>query len=197
MTGARSEPRLTAAFYSRPVVDVARDLIGCRLFHGRVGGVIVETEAYHEIEPAAHSYRGPTPRAEVLFRAPGTAYVYFGYGVHHMLNAVCEAEGVGAAVLIRALAPTDGLDLMRERRRLDRPAGLCSGPGKLTEALAVGLDLNGSSLLSGPVAIFDRAEPIAEAAIARSGRIGITKATELPWRFYLRGDRNVSRSPRS
>ena len=121
---------LPASFYDRPVVEVARDLVGCVVRFGDAAGVIVETEAYHEIEPACHAFKGRTPSTEVLFGAPGTAYVYRSYGLHALLNAVCEEDGVGAAVLIRALEPIDGLDAMRTRRGLDRLEDLCSGPGE-------------------------------------------------------------------
>ncbi len=139
-----------AGFYDRPVVEVARDLVGFVLRHGDTAGRIVETEAYHESEPACHAYTGLTARTRVLFGPPGHAYVYRSYGIHALLNAVSEADGVGAAVLIRALEPLTGLDIMRERRGLDREQDLCSGPGKLTQALGIGLDLNGSAL-DGPI----------------------------------------------
>ncbi len=131
-------------FYDRGVVEVARDLVGCVLRHGETAGVIVETEAYHEIEPACHAFVGLTPRTRILFGPPARAYVYRSYGIHALFNAVCEDEGVGAAVLIRALEPLEGLDVMRARRGLERPEDLCSGPGKLTQALDIELDLNGS-----------------------------------------------------
>src|SRR3954447_5305574 len=130
-------------FFARPVLDVARELIGWTVRHGDTAGVIVETEAYHMDEPACHAFVGVTPRTETLFGPPGVAYVYRSYGIHALLNIVCEPEGVGAAVLIRALEPTEGIELMRLRRRLDRVENLCSGPGKLTQALDIGLDRNG------------------------------------------------------
>ena len=133
---------MNEAFFARPVLEVAPDLLGCVVAHGQVAGVVVETEAYHFSEPAAHSFAGLTPRTSTLFGPPGVAYVYRSYGIHALLNAVCEPEGTGAAVLIRALDPTEGLDLMRARRGLQRVEDLCSGPGKLTQALGVGLDLN-------------------------------------------------------
>ena len=184
---------LPASFYDRPVLEVAQDLVGCVVEHQGCAGVIVETEAYHHSEPACHAYVGLTARTSVLFGDPGTAYVYRSYGIHALLNAVCEAEGVGAAVLIRALEPLDGLELMRGRRGLDRVEDLCSGPGKLTQALGIDLDLNGSELDGGPIAIepapvgWERVEPVA------GPRIGITKAAELPWRFSVPGSRSVSR----
>ena len=122
---------MNRAFYERGVVDVARDLVGCVLRHGETAGTIVETEAYHETEPACHAFVGLTARTRILFGPPARAYVYRSYGIHALFNAVCEDEGVGAAVLIRALEPLDGIELMRERRGLTRPEDLCSGPGKL------------------------------------------------------------------
>ena len=180
------------------MLDVASALIGCVVEHAGCSGVIVETEAYHDSEPACHAFVGLTPRTRVLFGEPGVAYVYRSYGIHALLNAVCEPIGIGAAVLIRALAPLDGLELMRERRSLvgrrpPRDAELCSGPGKLTQALGVDLEQNGSSLVSGPVRIGSRAGVWREPAVSVGTRIGITKAVELPWRFAAAGDANVSR----
>ena len=183
---------LERSFFARPVVDVARDLVGWTLRHGETAGRIVETEAYHQDEAACHAYVGLTARTSTLFAAPGIAYVYRSYGIHALVNAVCEPEGVGAAVLIRALEPTDGLELMRLRRRLDRPQDLCSGPGKLTQALGIDLDRNGTDLLgSGPITL----EPPAGAppALIAGTRIGITRAVDLPWRFCAAGSRHVSR----
>jgi len=184
---------LPAAFYDRPVLDVARDLVGCELIHGPAAGVIVETEAYHQSEPACHAHIGVTARTHVLFRAPGTAYVYRSYGIHALVNAVCEPEGVAAAVLIRALEPVEGIDLMRERRGLHALDQLCSGPGKLTQALGIGLGLNATDLVTGPLGIAPRPPGWEEPEIVAGTRIGITKAAELPWRFCARGSRSVSR----
>jgi DNA-3-methyladenine glycosylase len=208
---------LAPDFYRRPVLQVARELIGCTVEHRGAAGVIVETEAYHDSEPACHAFAGETPRTRILFGPPGRAYVYRSYGVHAMLNAVCESEGVGAGVLIRALAPTAGLEQMRGRRELARqkrgagpglrgagpalgaagPAlrdeDLCSGPGKLTQALGIELGENGSSLAAGPIRITPARAPWREALVVAGPRIGITCATELPWRFGVVGDRNVSR----
>jgi DNA-3-methyladenine glycosylase len=172
---------------------VAPDLLGCAVWHGQTAGVIVETEAYHEEEPACHAFGGLTPRTGVLFGRPGLAYVYRSYGVHAMLNAVCEPEGVGAAVLIRALAPLAGIERMRARRGLSRDTDLCSGPGKLTQALGIELALNGTSLADGPIVIRARAAAWADPPVVVSRRVGITKAVELPWRFTVAGDPNVSR----
>ncbi len=181
-------------FYVRPVLEVAEDLIGCVVTHGPCSGVIVETEAYHDSEPACHAFVGLTARTEVIFGPPGKAYVYLSYGIHAMLNAVCELEGVGAAVLIRALQPLEGLELMAERRGLDpsQDRALCSGPGKLTQALGVTLADNGSDLESGPVVISGRPERFSDPVVQRDRRIGITKAAELPWRFCLAGSRYLS-----
>jgi DNA-3-methyladenine glycosylase len=219
---------LPADFYDRPVVEVARDLIGCVVEHDGAAGVIVETEAYHEREPACHAFVGRTPRTATLFGPPGRAYVYRSYGVHALLNAVCEPEGVGAAVLIRALAPVAGVQRMRARRRigherarssragaqrraragqataraapasaLDRPElrdrDLCSGPGKLTQALGIELADNGCSLARGPVVIAPARHAPGELVVGT--RVGITRAAQLPWRFCLAGSAHVS-SPR-
>ena len=198
-------------FYARPVLEVARELIGCTVEHDGAAGVIVETEAYHESEPACHAFVGLTPRTQTLFGPPGRAYVYRSYGVHALLNAVCEREGVGAAVLIRALAPSSGVEAMRARRARAAKAAraalaeedLCSGPGKLTQALGVRLSENGSALWRGPVRIREPARGWRQVAVVRGTRVGINRATELRWRFCVADDRNVSRprpraaSPRS
>jgi DNA-3-methyladenine glycosylase len=181
------------SFYERPVVEVARDLVGCVLSRGECAGVIVETEAYHESEPACHAYAGLTARTAVLFGSPGRAYVYRSYGIHACLNAVCEPAGVGAAVLIRALEPVDGVASMQARRGLEQVEALCSGPGKLTQALGVDLGLNGADLLHGSVVISDRPAAWRDVAVASDRRIGITKAVELPWRFCADGSRFLSR----
>jgi DNA-3-methyladenine glycosylase len=173
------------------VVDVARDLVGCTIRHGEAAGVIVETEAYHESEPACHAYIGRTARTAPLFARPGIAYVYFSYGMHALLNVVCEREGIGAAVLIRALEPTDGIELMRERRGLVRAEDLCSGPGKLTSALGVDLELNTTDLFEGPIRLGP--PPGRRPEVLVGTRIGITKAPDLPWRFCAAGSRHVSR----
>ena len=179
------------AFYARSVHDVARDLVGCVVRHGDTAGRIVEVESYHQEEPACHAFAGLTKRTEVLFGPPGAAYVYRSYGIHALLNAVAEGEGTGAAALIRALEPIDGVDLMRERRGIERAEELCNGPGKLTQALGIWLDLNGTPLTGGgPIEILPRE---AEPPIVTGTRIGITKAVELPWRFCDRDSRCVSR----
>jgi len=180
------------SFYDRPVVEVARELIGCVVTHGETSGVIVETEAYHDSEPACHAFVGLTPRTSVLFGPPGIAYVYRSYGIHAMLNAVTEAPGTGAAVLIRALEPSTGAELMRERRGVEPPEALCSGPGKLTQALGIGLGYNGTDLARGPVTISGRPPQWRDPELWAGPRIGITKATELPWRFCAAGSRFLS-----
>lgn len=189
---------LPEAFYRRPVLEVAPDLIGCTVIHEGVSGVIVECEAYHEIEPASHAFVGLTPRTSTLFGPPGRAYVYRSYGVHALLNAVCEPEGVGAGVLIRALAPVRGIERMRARRgpvgegpRGDRE--LCSGPGKLSQALGIALSDNGRSLRSGPLRILERAEAWRRPEIVSGPRVGINRAVELPWRFCASANGHVSR----
>ena len=181
------------AFYERPVLEVAPDLIGCVVRHGETAGVIVESEAYHRTEPASHAWAGLTARTAPLFGPPGIAYIYFSYGVHSLLNAVCDAQESGAAVLIRALQPLDGIEIMRARRGVARDEELCAGPGKLTQALGIGLELNGTSLLDGPIRIEPRAPGWEAPDVAIGRRIGITKAVDLDWRFCARGNRHVSR----
>jgi len=185
-------------FYDRPVLEVARELIGCTVEHGDAAGVIVETEAYHESEPACHAFAGLTQRTRTLFGEPGRAYVYRSYGIHALLNAVCEPQGVGAAVLIRALAPTAGLEQMRARRgqlarRPAREHELCSGPGKLTEALGISLAENDASLSLGPVRIGARRGDWLTPHVIQGTRIGISRAVDLRWRFCVAGNRHVSR----
>jgi DNA-3-methyladenine glycosylase len=181
------------AFYNRPVLEVARDLVGCVVAHGDAAGVIVETEAYHDSEPASHAFVGMTPRTETLFGPPGHAYVYRSYGIHALLNAVCEPVGVGAAVLIRALEPVRGIEAMRARRGVERLRELCSGPGKLTEALGIGLGLNGVDLVRGPISLAARPPRWRDVPVSVSRRVGITKAAELPWRFCASGSAFLSR----
>lgn len=188
-----TERPLPAGFYDRPVLEVARDLVGCVLEHEGVSGRIVETEAYHHSEPACHAYVGLTARTSTLFGPPATAYVYRSYGIHALVNAVCEPQDVGAAVLIRALEPLTGEDLMAQRRGRDRLVELCSGPGKLSQALGIDLELNARSLVEGPVRVLPRPAGEAPPTLVSGPRIGITKAVELPWRFCAAGSRFVSR----
>jgi DNA-3-methyladenine glycosylase len=184
--------RLGADFFDRSVHTVARELVGCRLFFAAVGGTIVETEAYEREDPASHSYVGLTERTKVMFGPPGRAYVYLSYGIHSLLNFVCEAEGDAAAVLIRALEPTQGLDEMHERRPAARSdLDLCSGPGKLTEALGVTLAENADRLDRDPFRLLGPEGDPPE--VVTSPRIGITKAVERPWRFSAAGSAYVSR----
>lgn len=187
-----TEGRLGAAFFDRSVHAVARDLIGCRLFYQGCGGTIVETESYERDDPACHAYVGLTARTEILFGPPGRAYVYLSYGIHSLLNAVAEPEGEAAAVLIRALEPTAGLEAMRERRGERPDRDLCSGPGKLTEALGIGLAENGADLASTPFLLLPPASDWA-GEIVTGPRIGITKAVDRPWRFCAAGNPNISR----
>ncbi|MFL5845585.1 MAG: DNA-3-methyladenine glycosylase [Solirubrobacteraceae bacterium] len=183
---------MTEDFFARPVLEVARDLVGWTLRHGETAGTIVETEAYHQDEAACHAYVGVTKRTATLFGAPGTVYVYRSYGIHALFNIVCEPEDVGAAVLVRALEPTDGIELMRLRRRLDRIHDLCSGPGKLTQALDIELELNQTDVVGGGPVVLE--PPAGEVPVLLEGpRIGITKAAELPWRFCAAGSRSVSK----
>ena len=184
------------AFYDRPVLEVAEDLVGCTMRCGETAGVIVETEAYHYTEASCHAYVGITPRTEVLWGPPGIAYVYRSYGIHALFNAVCEPDGVGAAVLVRALEPTDGVEAMRMRRGPVADRDLCNGPGKLTQALGITLDHNRSDLAArdAPIVLGPRPDDWHEVDVQRSApRIGITKAVDLDWRFTARGHRGVSR----
>ncbi|MDQ0471138.1 DNA-3-methyladenine glycosylase [Labrys wisconsinensis] len=187
MTG---QAALTAAFFDRDVLAVARELIGATLLVEGVGGAIVETEAYDPDEPASHAFRGRTARNAVMFGPPGRAYVYFTYGMHWCLNFVCGAEGHATAVLIRALAPEAGLEAMRARRGLEALRLLCSGPARLTQALGVTNRHNGLALAAPPFLVLERA---AAPAIAVGPRIGISQAKDLPWRFGLAGSPFLSR----
>ncbi|MBS0533425.1 MAG: DNA-3-methyladenine glycosylase [Proteobacteria bacterium] len=183
-------PRLARQFFDRSVHEVAPELIGATLLVGGAGGIIVEVEAYHHTDPAAHSYRGPTPRNAVMFGPPGFAYVYRSYGIHWCLNFVCEAEGSASAVLIRAIEPTAGLAAMRRRRGLPDERALCSGPGKLCEALGVTIKHNALPLDRPP---FDLRARAGSPEIVTGPRIGITKAVEHPWRYGLKGSRFLSK----
>jgi DNA-3-methyladenine glycosylase len=182
--------RLQADFFARSVHAVAPDLIGAVLLVGGVGGIIVEVEAYHHTDPAAHSFGGLTPRNAVMFGPPGHAYVYRSYGIHWCVNFVCEPEGVASAVLIRALQPTAGLDFMRTRRGVDDVRQLCSGPGKLCEALAITRAHDGLPLDAPPFELRGRTNPV---EIAVGPRIGISKAVEHPWRYGMRASPFLSR----
>ncbi|MDB5485016.1 MAG: 3-methyladenine glycosylase [Tardiphaga sp.] len=183
-------PLLDQAFFDRSVHDVAPELIGATLLFGGVGGVIVETEAYHQTDPASHSYRRQTPRNGAMFGPGGTAYIYRSYGIHWCVNFVCEAPGSGSAVLVRALAPTHGVETMRQRRGLHDERTLCSGPGKLCAALGISGAHDGLALDAPPFAIHARVRP---PEMVVGVRIGITKGVDLPWRYGLKGSRFVSR----
>jgi len=181
---------LKRSFFARSVHEVAPDLIGATLLFNGVGGVIVEVEAYHHTDPAAHSYNGPTERNQVMFGPPGYVYVYRSYGIHWCVNFVCEKEGSASAVLIRALEPTHGLAAMRRRRGLDDARKLCSGPGKLTEALGITREHNALALDAPPFAVHARRN---EEVVVSGVRIGITKAADLPWRYGLKGSKFLSK----
>jgi DNA-3-methyladenine glycosylase len=181
---------LKRSFFDRSVHEVAPDLIGATLLVNGVGGIIVEVEAYHQSEPAAHSFNGPTPRTMVMFGPAGFSYVYRSYGIHWCVNLVCEKAGSASAVLIRALEPTHGLATMRRRRGVEDERALCSGPGKLCEALAITIKQSELPLDQPPFALHAR---IGKAEIISGVRIGITKAADLPWRYGLKGSRFVSK----
>jgi len=172
------------------------DLLGCVLTHdsaeGVASGIIVETEAYRPEDQACHAYNGPTMRNRTMFGEPGLAYVYLSYGIHHLLNVVCEGEGVGSAVLIRALRPLEGQSLMVRRR--GRRTSLCDGPGRLTQALGVDLEQDGHDLTGGILTISPGEPP--EGEIVATTRVGITRGVELPWRYLVAGDANVSVAPK-
>jgi DNA-3-methyladenine glycosylase len=186
----RKRPKLRRSFFDRPVLEVAPELIGATLLVNGTGGRIVEVEAYHHTDPAAHSYIGKTERNAVMFGPPGVAYVYRSYGIHWCLNFVCEAEGSASAVLIRALEPLAGIAAMRKRRGLPDARDLCSGPGKLCEALAVTHRHNGLALDRPPFEL--RARPDTPDIVV-GPRIGISKAVEHPWRFGLKGSKFLSK----
>ena len=183
-------PRLRRSFFDRSVHKVAPELIGATLLFNGAGGTIVEVEAYHHTDPAAHSYTGRTERNAVMFGPPGYAYVYRSYGIHWCLNFVCEEDGSASAVLIRALAPTRGLAAMRRRRGLRDERALCSGPGKLCEALGITRKQNGFALDRAPFELRARSET---PGISTGVRIGITKAAEKPWRYGLKGSPFLSK----
>jgi DNA-3-methyladenine glycosylase len=182
--------RLHKDFFARSVHEVAPELVGAELLVDGVGGTIVEVEAYDHEDPAAHGFRGRTARNASMFGPPGHAYVYRSYGIHWCLNFVCEAEGSASAVLIRALEPTKGLDVMRGRRRLENPRLLCAGPGRLCQALGLAGEHDGLPLDRPPFQVHARAR---EPDIVAGPRVGITKAADQPWRYASAGSRFVSR----
>ena len=180
---------MRAALFTRPVLVLARDLLGMTLLVDGVGGVIVETEAYGRDDPASHSVNGPTPRNRAMFGPPGRAYVYRSYGIHWCFNVV-GGTGPGSAVLVRALEPTLGLGAMRARRGLDEPRRLCAGPGRLCQALGLDAAHDGLALDAAPFALLPRD---ATPTIVAGPRIGISRAADLPWRFGVAGSRFLSR----
>ena len=185
------KPRiLRKSFFNRSVHEVAPDLIGATFLFNSAGGIIVEVEAYHHTDPAAHSYGGPTARNAVMFGPPGYVYVYRSYGIHWCINLVCEEAGSASAVLIRALEPTDGLSVMRRRRGVSDERLLCSGPGRLTEALGITHAQNGCALDEAPFELRAASAPV---DAVTGVRIGITKAVELPWRYGMKGSRFLSK----
>jgi DNA-3-methyladenine glycosylase len=181
---------LTRDFFDRSVHAVAPELVGTTLLVEGVGGVIVEVEAYDHEDPAAHGYRGRTDRNASMFGPPGHAYVYRSYGVHWCVNLVCEGKGVAAAVLVRALEPTHGVDAMRARRGLEDARLLCSGPGRLCQALGITREHDGLPLDEPP---FELRERGSEANVLAGPRIGIARAAEVPWRYGLANSRYLSR----
>ena len=191
-----SEPQPSGAalgeeFFARPVGQVVEDLLGCRLVVGGSGGRIVEVERYQQDDPASHSFRGPRGRAAVMFGPPGRLYVYRSYGIHWCVNLVCEPEGRGAAVLLRAVQPLWGLGRMRERRGRDGARELCSGPGKLAQALGLHGEHDGEpAATGGPLQVYPRAGGV---DVVRGPRVGISQAVEQPWRLGERGSPFLSR----
>jgi DNA-3-methyladenine glycosylase len=189
--GSRSPgPRLRKSFFARSVHEVAPDLIGATFLVNGVGGIIVEVEAYDQTDPAAHSFRGPTPRNAVMFGPPGYTYVYLSYGLNWCVNLVCQAAGSAAGVLLRAIEPTHGLAAMRQRHGVTDAKALCSGPGKLCEALAITKALSELPIDRSPIALHARS---GGAEIATGVRIGLTKAVDLPWRYGLKGSKYLSK----
>lgn len=178
------------AFFDRPVAEVARELLGCRMASADAAGRIVEVEVYDQHDPASHSFRGVTPRTAVMFGPPAHLYVYRSYGIHWCANVVCQPAGEGAAVLVRALEPLEGLDAMRARRGVDAERLLCAGPGRLCQALGIDGTMNGTSVIDGPVTITP-GDPVDEVAIGP--RIGISVAVEEPRRLGVAGSPYCSR----
>jgi DNA-3-methyladenine glycosylase len=182
-------------FDNKDVETLAKDLLGCELVHetseGRAAGIIIETEAYHQTDEASHSYRGKTKRTGIMFGPPGRAYVYFTYGMHWCFNVTAEEAGVGAAVLIRALEPIEGIELMKKHRDKEHESELCSGPSKLVQAMGIGKEDYGKPLFEGALHIKPR--KITNFKVAIGPRIGISKAKDKKWRFWIQDNRFVSR----
>lgn len=196
---SRSTRRLPRSFFARPSPEVGPDLLGRILVRRVVDGTlltarIVEAEAYQEDDPASHSFRGRTNRTEVMFGPPGHAYVYFTYGMHHCMNVVTGSTGEGSAVLLRAAEPLEGLEEMSRRRGTNDPRALCSGPGRLCQALGIDRAENGLDLVTGRRLWLLEGAPVAPSKMSVGSRVGITSGTERPWRFSVRGDRFVSRA---
>jgi DNA-3-methyladenine glycosylase len=195
---SRSTRRLPRSFFVRPSPEVGPDLLG-RILVRRLGdgqllsARIVETEAYQEDDPASHSYRGRTNRTEVMFGPPGHLYVYFTYGMHHCLNVVTGSDGEGSAVLLRAAEPLEGVQEMARRRGTDDPRALCSGPGRLCQALGIAREENGLDVVRGHELWLLEGTPVSPPEIDVGSRVGITRGIECPWRFSVQGDRFVSR----
>ena len=186
--------KLGRDFFARSVHEVAPDVVGATLLVDGVGGTIVETEAYDGEDPASHGYGGKTARNRSMFGPPGHAYVYRSYGVHWCLNLVCEDEGIAAAVLVRALEPTAGVEHMRKRRGLDDVRLLCAGPGRLCQALGVTREHDGLPLDRPPFALLPARD---EVEVVRGPRVGISRAADVPWRYGLAGSRFLSRALRA
>jgi len=192
--------KLSRSFYLQPTLNVARKLLGMYLVHdtagGRLAGRIVEVEAYlGELDPASHAYRGRTARNEVMFSPGGHLYVYFTYGMHFCSNVVTEKEGIGRAVLLRALEPAEGISSLARRRGKDpaNPEPLCNGPAKLCQAFGIGREQNGTDLCAGDIWIERRDPPLRAEQIGSSSRVGITTGRAQKWRFYIKGNRFVSK----
>jgi DNA-3-methyladenine glycosylase len=190
--------RLPRGFFSRPAPRVAPELLGRTLVRvlengGRVAGRIVEAEAYEPEDPASHSFRGPTARNATMFGPPGHLYVYFTYGNHWMANVVTRGKGEGSAVLLRALEPTEGLNEMRRRRGREGPTELCSGPGKLCQALGIDRSLDGADLIRGQTTWLEEGRPVEPDAVLSGIRVGVSVGLDRPWRFVVAGHPFVSR----
>ncbi len=185
---------LTRDFFNRPTMKVARDMLGAVLIHnspaGKTAGIIVETEAYLQGDPACHASRGKTRRNAAMFGPPGTAYIYLVYGIHCCFNTVTMPTGTGEAVLVRALEPLEGLELMKRRRGIADVKGLCSGPGRLCQAMGLDRQYNGMNLSSPSLYIQQGAVP---ESIVTTTRVGISQGQQLPYRFYIAGNRWISR----